>query len=216
MSSSVQTYWANPQSAMSDLQFKKLCKQLTLCQPLFMSFLPGCENKDISYCPFAKTMKGWRDRYLTEPSFDEQKCCKCTAKNRKGIYNHLQSKAQTCPYHRAAFCYMNSYLGNSGIHHQVIYNGKNDHFGAIKSAKSDQTVRFTNIIKMMQENKHNFDVIKTNALVVVEGGLNEEGTRQEYRKIYHKLKRDSTVVNGQPIGVIDKQERKPVKMVPGW
>ena len=76
---------------MSKANFECLCKQLTFCQPLFMSFLPGCENKDISYCPFAKQMKGWRDLYLIDPSFDKQKCCKCTAKNSKGIYDHLQT-----------------------------------------------------------------------------------------------------------------------------
>ena len=54
MPSCLQTEWVNPQSPMSHLQFKNLCKQLTLCQPLFMSFLPGCEKKYISYCPFAK------------------------------------------------------------------------------------------------------------------------------------------------------------------
>ena len=163
-----------------------------------MSFLPGCEKKDISYCPFAKQMKGWRDLYLIDPSFDEQKCCKCTAKNSKGIYDHLQSKSKSCPYHRAAFCYMNSYLGNSGIHHQVIYDGKHDHFDAINSAMSDQNTRCANIIKMMQQNRHNFNVIKSNDQVAAKGGLNRENeSKNTHRYITKLIKMVSLKVGNQ-------------------
>ena len=111
---------------------------------------------------------------------------------------------------------MNSYLGNSGIHHPVIYNGKHDHREAINSAMPDQNKRHDNIIKMMQQNKHNFDVIKTNDPVVVKGGLNEEDRKLEYTKIYHEMSKDINMKSRQPIGVINKPKGKVIEMVREW
>ena len=158
---------------MSQEDFRYLCKQLTNCHPLFMSFLPGCHRMDISYCPFGKQMKGWRDTFLSNLKFDETDCCKCKAQNSKGIFNHLNSKAKTCPYHRAAACYMDSYLGNSGIHHSIIYEGKATHHDNIRSANLEQHQRRDKIIEMVLQNKHNFDVINKSQTLGVESELNE-------------------------------------------
>ena len=93
---------------------------------------------------------------------------------------------------------MNSYLGNSGIHHQVIYDRKHDHFDAINSAMSDQNTRCANIIKMMQQNRHNFNVIKSNDQVAAKGGLNRENeSKNTHRYITKLIKMVSLKVGNQ-------------------
>ena len=74
----------------------------------------------------------------------------------KAIFGHTQSKADTCPYHRAVACHMTSCLGNYGIHHKAIYNRKKESPTHIKTAQFDQKLRLDQIIDVMLQDKHHF------------------------------------------------------------